>query len=55
MKKQVIIDYNEYLEMEQELEELKQLIIKIAFSNKLIDDELLEEIRKKNKQYYWWV
>ena len=52
--KQIIIDYNDYLYMEEQLKELLEIIRIIYFRHKInIDTKRL--IESANKKYIWWV
>ena len=54
MKKQIIIDYEEYLEMKQQYEAMKELLIKIYYSN-TTNKEIKQEIEKAKNTYMWWI
>lgn len=54
MKKQLIIDYDEYLNIINSNEILKKLLAKIYFSRS-IDKDIVEEIKYQNNIFNWWV
>ena len=54
MKKQIIIDYNEYLEMEKKISELIDMLSRIRFKEK-ISDEAKKDIEELNRLYGFWV
>lgn len=54
MKKQIIIDYNEYLEMEEKIKELIDIIIRIRFKEN-ISDEMKKDIDELNRLYGFYI
>ena len=54
MKKQIIIDYQEYLETEEKLKKLIFILSKIYFKEK-VSENIKNEIQEANRIYGWWV
>ena len=54
MKKQIIINYDEYLEMEQKIKDLIEILIKIRFKED-ISDETKKDIDVLNKLYGFYL
>ena len=54
MKKQIIINYDEYLEMEQKIRELIDILSRIRFREN-ISDEIKKDIEEANKLYGFWI
>lgn len=54
MKKQIIIDYDEYQEMLRKIENMTRLLAKVYFSDNT-DEALKEWLGKENEKYGWWI
>ena len=54
MKKQIIINYNEYLEMEQKIRELIDILIRIRYKEN-ISDEIKQDIDELNRLYGFYI
>ena len=54
MKKQIIINYNEYLEMEQKIRELIDILIRIRFKEN-ISDGIKQDIDELNRLYGFYI
>ena len=54
MEKQIIINYNEYLEMEQKIKDLIEILIKIRFKED-ISDEIKKDIDVLNRLYGFYL
>ena len=54
MEKQIIINYNEYLEMEQKIKDLIEILIKIRFKED-ISDEIKKDIDEINRLYGFYL
>lgn len=55
--KQIIINYDEYLEMEQKIKELINIIAKVRFSKNINDEKkyIDKNIDELNKFYGFWL
>lgn len=54
MKKQITMDYNEYLEMEQKIRELIDILIRVRFKEN-ITNNIKEDIDELNRVYGFWI